>query len=227
MVDNQTVQQPYWDNPCIWLYRSGYDERTHRGLDRYGKTEEYYRRTGSAEFIQDGTRLVLDWESRTVDDIFKFFGFDCSDSASGKRTSGYHLKLCFDFYGRPILFKRDLGYTPEKFLQKSKVRTKTWKTWTPKTIQDRISLKKPDEYVTHGWLFNKPDDYLIFKPISPWKLNTLIPEYDVCSLTYDDDLHLKLWNIGIVDLSESWVTPESEKEVERIYEIRKRKGDAI
>ena len=75
MIDNQTVQQPYWDNPSIWLYRSGYDERTHRGLDRYGKTEEYYRRTGSGEFIQEGTILVLDWESRTFDDIFKFFGF--------------------------------------------------------------------------------------------------------------------------------------------------------
>ena len=51
MIDYQTVGRPYWDNPAITIYRSEYDEKTHRALDRYGKTDEFYKRTGCGEFI--------------------------------------------------------------------------------------------------------------------------------------------------------------------------------
>jgi hypothetical protein len=33
-----------------------------------------------------------------------------------------------------------------------------------------------------------------------------------------------LWNTGITDLSKSWVTPESEAEVERIWRIRQQRN---
>lgn len=225
MIDYQTVQQPYnIDNPVVHIYRCEYDERTHRGLDRFGKADEYYRRTGQGEFIQDGVTLVLDKELNTLDDMYRFFGFEKNEQSGGRRTSGYHLKVCFDHYGRLIIFKRDLGYEPEQFIKQHKNRTRIWTKWTPKSAQFWIHSKRPGIYTTWGWTFKRPEDYLVFS-ISPWKLNCLIPEKNLCSLCADEAFAETLWNVGIVDLSESWVTPESEAEVERLYELRKKRGD--
>ena len=226
MIDNQTIET-HRDSRCITIYRSGYDERTHRGLDRYGKTDEYYRRTGRAEFIQSGFHLILD-ETRTLDDMRKFFNlsFDANDY-SFKRIAGYHLKVCFDHHGRLLMFKRDLGYEPAQFIKSSKTRTRTWTKWTPESnqfwIHQREKKKEHPMYTTWGWTFKQPDDFLIFQ-CTPWQINMLIPEHNCCSLTFDDLYCEKLWNTGITDLSSSWVTPESEAEVDRIFNIRKQDG---
>ena len=226
-VDSQTVGRPYWDNPAVTIYRSEYDEKTHRALDRYGKTDEYYKRTGCGEFIQDGTTLVLDWKVRTIDDLYKFFGFEKDERLDGKRVTGFHLKVCFDHYGRLLMFHRDLGYEPKQFIKKSKTRTRTWATWTPEYSQfwmrQKVKKGEMSEYTTWGWSFKRPEDFLIFH-ISPWKLNTIIPEHNLCWLDMKEEDCETLWNTGITDLSKSWVTPESEAEVERIWRIRQQRN---
>lgn len=228
IVDNQTVSQPYTDNPAVHIYRTKYCEYTHRGLDRYGKTDDFYERTGCAEPIQDGTTLVLDWKVRTIDDIYTFFNFERDERLNGKRTSGYHLKVCFDHYGRLLMFHRDLDYEPKQFIKKSKTRTRTWAKWTPESAQfwmrEKVKKGEFSEYTTWGWTFKHPEDFLIFH-ISPWKLNTLVPELKLNSLCPDEEFAEKLWRTGITDLSTSWVTPESEAEVEHIWRIRQQRKD--
>lgn len=227
MIDNQTLET--WnDSRCIVIYRSGYDEHTHKGLDRYGKTDEYYKRTGRAEFIQSGFHLILDTEVRTMDDMRRFFGLPFNENDSFRRTNGWHLKVCFDHYGRLLLFKRDLDYEPTPFIKTSKTRTRTWTKWTPDGYQFRIHLREKKKenpvYTTWGWTFKRPEDFLVFQ-CTPWQINMLIPEHDCCSLSFDDAYCDKLWNTGITDLSTSWVTPESEAEVERIWRIRQQRKD--
>lgn len=227
MIDNQTIET-HADSRCIVIYRSGYDEQTHYGLDRYGKTDEYYRRTGRAEFIQSGFSIILD-ESRTLDDMRQFFGLPFRENDRFVRTDGWHLKVCFDHYGRLLMFKQDLSYDPVPFVKTSKTRTRTWTKWTPKSnqfwIHQREKKKEQPVYTTWGWTFKRPEDFLVFQ-CTPWQINMLIPEHDCCSLTFDELYCEKLWLTGITDLSKSWVTPESEQEVERVYQLRKQRGDA-
>jgi hypothetical protein len=90
-------------------------------------------------------------------------------------------------------------------------------------MREKVKKGELSEYTTWGWTFKRPEDFLVFH-ISPWKLNTIIPEHNLCWLDMKEEDYETLWNTGITDLSKSWVTPESEAEVERIWRIRQQRN---
>ena len=223
----QTIQY-YRDSPSdastFIIYRGGYDNEKHKGIDLYHRPAEF--NNGYISHVDYGCIVFFRYED-DPERPFRFFGIDKNKDEGVE----LNLSICFDMAGRLVLFKDELSYRPERFV-------KTFKSKNSKIVKEWVygykRYSSKEDIIVQGWKFKSKDDYLICDRTGH-ELRNLIPElselYKPELFYYDyQKITENLWNLEPYSLNTPWgLTPEQreilrQRDQKHIEEVRKERS---